>query len=498
MRSGLRLLLPRLSIKLLVIFELVLLIAICALLIAVKSKMREQIVVDMQNELRGIAGTAALQLDGDLLSAAQVEGPNQADAIARTRKVLEEIRIRNTLRPDNVYTFNRDAEGNIFRGVGPANSTRQRADARSEMIPVFDVGVVTTTDLFNDPAAGETISAYAPIRNRAGQIVSILEVNHQADEYFSRYRLLIIYFIIMGLIALLISSIVGWIVLNVLVINPIAKLKTAMLALARQDFRHRVKIHTHDEFEELGTTLNKMSQQLNIARAVQSSFIPKTLPNQSGYRIAAATEPCDATAGDYFDAFALDENRIAVLVADVTGHGLGPSLLMSACRSSLRALSTADLTPQQIIKRLDELLRHDLTDGRFITMIFGVLDANGTFTYTNAGHGPAMLAAEGRCRSLPPHRPPLGVELVHGVGDALQTTTQLSPGDRLLLYSDGVSEAMNDNHEQFGVARIERIVCNTSLDPDQVVQRILEAMHAHCGGPTMQDDVTILCVDRLG
>jgi serine phosphatase RsbU (regulator of sigma subunit) len=489
--------LPRsLRIKLLIFFELVLLIAILALLIPVKTKMREQVITDMQNELRAIAGTAALQLDGDTVQRAQSAGPQQADAIARTRDVLERIRIRNTLKPENIYTFYRDEHGNIFRGVAPEHVKRERADARAEMIPAFTVGVVSTTGLFDDPTAGETISAYAPIRDRAGEIVSILEINRQSDEYFTQYRLLIIFFIIVGLIALGISSILGWLVLNLLVIHPIAKLKEGMLALARQDFRHRVRLHTGDEFEELGATLDKMSRELNVARGVQQSFFPQTLPNQSGYRIAAAIEPCEATGGDYFDAFALDGERIAVVVADVTGHGLGPSLLMSACRSALRALTLTNLEPRDILTRLDQLLRGDLADGRFITMIFGVLESRGRFTFANAGHGPAMLVTRGACTTLSAHRPPLGVGDWKADGGPMQTTVQLQRGDRVFLCSDGVSEAMNDRHEQFGSDRIKTIVCDPAANPDQIVSRIRGELRMHCGGPTMTDDVTILCADR--
>lgn len=490
--------LPRsLSIKLLVIFELVLLIAIVALLIPVKNRMRDQITVGMQNELRAIVGTAALQLNGDVVSAAQKEGPGQSQAIAQTREVLNRIRIVNTLRPENIYTFYREGD-RVFEGVGPAENMVRRSDARSEMIDAFTVGIVSTTDLHDDPSAGETISAYAPIRNSAGEIVSILEVNRKADEYFALYRYAMIRNVLMALIALGISSVLGWFVLNLFVIDPIAKLKEAMIAMGRQDFRHRVKLHTGDELQELGDTLNKMSEQLNAARAVQESFIPKTLPSQSGYRIAAATEPCEATAGDYFDAFALDENRVAVLVADVTGHGLGPSLLMSACRSSLRALSTADLSPAQILDRLDELLRGDLVEGRFITMIFGVLDANGTFTFANAGHGPALIVLSGACTELTAHRPPLGVEASWSEEDEpTQTSYHMQIGDRVFLCSDGVSEAMNSHGEQFGIERIRRLVRDRSSDHAQVVERVRQAIREHCGGPAMKDDITILCVERV-
>jgi len=365
------------------------------------------------------------------------------------------------------------------------------------MIPAFSLGVVTTTGLLDDPSAGETVSAYAPIFNSAGSIVAILEINRQSEEYFTQYRLLIIFFIIVGLVALGISSVFGWLVLNLLVIHPISKLKEGMMALGRHDFRHRVKLSTGDEFEELGSTLNKMSEQLNVARAVQRSFMPQALPNQSGYRLAAATEPCEATAGDYFDAFALGPDRIAVLVADVTGHGLGPSLLMSACRSALRALTLANLEPSEILARLDELMRHDLSDGRFITMIFGVLESSGRFTFANAGHGPALMVTNGKCSSLPVHRPPLGVGDRTGDSELLQTTVQLQHGDRVFLCSDGVSEAMNAKHEQFGTQRITKIVCDTRATPDQVVNRIRGELHRHCGTPVMQDDITMLCVDRV-
>jgi serine phosphatase RsbU (regulator of sigma subunit) len=130
-------------------------------------------------------------------------------------------------------------------------------------------------------------------------------------------------------------------------------------------------------------------------------------------------------------------------------------------------------------------------------MIFGVLDADGTFTFTNAGHGPAMVVVGGACQVLPAHRAPLGVGFPSGEEEAKQTTLRLNSGDRVFLCSDGVNEAMDAHGEQFGLDRLARIVADLSIDQDQVVARVRDAIRGHTGLPMMKDDVTILCVDRV-
>ena len=129
-------------------------------------------------------------------------------------------------------------------------------------------------------------------------------------------------------------------------------------------------------------------------------------------------------------------------------------------------------------------------------MIYGVLDPDGTFTYANAGHAPAMCVHGGEVTQLPSHRPPLGVDVNVDFGQE-QTTVQLAPGDRVLLTSDGVNEAQNPQHKQFGFERIEAIVRDGTVECTQIVNQLRKDVANHRGNLPPNDDVTILCVDRL-
>jgi serine phosphatase RsbU (regulator of sigma subunit) len=326
--------------------------------------------------------------------------------------------------------------------------------------------------------------------------VGLLEVDKDSQEYFAEFYYYTRLTAALGLLSVAVSSILGWWVLERIVIKPLAVIREGIVALGRRDFTHRVKLSTNDELEDLGATLNGISKQLDIARLVQQGLFPRRLPSNPRYRIAAKSVPCDATGGDYYDAFTLDDGRIVVLVADVSGHGLGPSLLMASCRSALRGLSGTGLSPGLLVERLARMLTDELTDGRFITLVYGVLDDDGRFTYANCGHGPAVIASNGKLEQLGSHRPPLGIVVDNAVTD-LETTRTLMPGDRLFLASDGLTEAMDSTGEYLGFRRVEPVIRDRSATSNAVVERLHDVLVQHCGGPSTTDDVTMLCVDRL-
>jgi phosphoserine phosphatase RsbU/P len=163
----------------------------------------------------------------------------------------------------------------------------------------------------------------------------------------------------------------------------------------------------------------------------------------------------------------------------------------------LRALAGTHLRPAEILDRLHKLLQNDLRDGRFITLILAVLERDGTCTYANAGHAPAMFISKSGVKTMSSHRPPLGIEW-EIEEDESQTTIHLECGDRILFASDGVSEAFSASGELFGEKRIATIVGNQSNVCDAIVDQLRTAMHTHTGGGNRRDDVTILCVDRIG
>ncbi len=496
-----KLVLTKLSLKLLIISELVLIFTIIALLLPMRQQMRGQIIDDVQQKLLAIANTGAAQIDGDLHQQINHETPWDNPAIQTLRGQLARIRNANPeVTYNHIYTFHRMGDRVYFAVFLHEEDDPYRPqigesyELQKGMRAVFDEGRSFARDLYTDQY-GEWISAYAPIRNSAGAVVGLLEVDEDAPKYFARYRAVTRTTMALGFAALAVSSILGWFVLQRLVIAPLQAVHNGMQALSRQDFRHHVDLHTHDEFQELGETLNSLATELNAASKIQAGFFPNVLPTHPRYQLAASSIPCDAVGGDYYDVIELPGQRIAILVADVSGHGLGPSLIMASCRSALRALIASDAAPGAIIERLDRALAEDLATGHFITMLFGILENDGNFVYTNAGHGPAMYASKGQVRELGPHRAPLGVPMPPDEDD--QSTIRLRTGDRLFISSDGVSEAAAPDGDLFGHQRITKIIANTESDAGTVVETIRERVDHHLAGGKHTDDITMICVDRI-
>lgn len=490
----------RLSTKLLIISELVLLVLAFALLWPARSGMREQVIIDLQNQLAAIASTAALHLDGDLHERVMNSQDPQDPAFLAMRNQLRAIRDANGLASDHIYTFYFGKDEKLHFGVMPHDGDPFIGDIykmKNHHLAALNSGITAVSDLYED-VNGLWISAAAPIRDPAGNVVGILEVTQPSETYFARYNRLLLISTATALVGLAISSLLGYIVLRKLVIRPVGQIHEGLEALGRHEFGHRVNLNTRDEFQTLGDALNVISDQLNVASTIQAGFFPDELPACSGYRMAGASEPCDATGGDYYDAFVLDEKRTAVVIADVTGHGLGPSLLMATCRSALHALAHTGLEPGDLLQRLEQQLERDLTEGRFITMVMGILHEDGRFVYANAGHAPAMISSESTGTiHLPSHRPPLGV-IIPLDDEELQSEIQLQPGDRVLLASDGVNEAQNTQDVQFGFDPIQRVIDDGDLACDQVVATLRRDVGAHRHPRPADDDLTILCIDRVG
>ena len=161
---------------------------------------------------------------------------------------------------------------------------------------------------------------------------------------------------------------------------------------------------------------------------------------------------------------------------------------MASCRSALRALAHTDLSPAALIDRLENQLMRDLTDGRFITMIFGVLHPCGRFDYANAGHAPAMAwTAQDGVFHLPSHRPPLGIQVP--LDEPPESSVQLQPGDRVLLASDGVNEAQAPDRKQFGFDPIEGLMRDNNLPSDALITRLRDDVTRHRGVAPANDDV---------
>jgi len=493
-----------LSVKLLLVGEAILILLVISMVVPIRLYMRDMAIRDIQQEMRSIAATAALQMDPDLHHQVALTQDPEHPAFIELRDRLRRIVAANGFEPDNIYTFFADQQEGVLRFGVMAHDEPFVGDpypVHEHQAMAAQSGQVYASGVFADDF-GEWIAAVAPIRNDAGEVLGLLEVARRADAYFARIDQTILITTLAALGGLLLSSIVGYLVLRKLVIHPVRVIHDGMVALAQHDFGHRVELDTGDEFEELGDALNNMSDQLNVARSIQAGFVPQDPPEQPGYVFAYRSDPCDATGGDYIDAFDLPNGDTAILVADVTGHGLGPSLIMASCRSALRALAQTGLPPGQLLEKLEQQVADDLTDGRFITMVLGILSPDGKFTYANAGHAPALVVRGREVIRLEAHRFPLGIFLesdepdVWG-GTEVQTELQLEPGDRVVFTSDGVNETQDTHNEQFGVTRIEAVAQRRDLDAHAFVDLLHNQITLHRAGLPPVDDITMLCVDRV-
>jgi phosphoserine phosphatase RsbU/P len=244
-------------------------------------------------------------------------------------------------------------------------------------------------------------------------------------------------------------------------------------------------------------TLLRIEEQVRLARDIQTNLLPKEAPSIQGYQVAGRTLPAENVGGDYFDFIPGSlPTRWSICLGDVSGKGLPAALLMANLQATIRGQSLSACEPAECIARSNRLLYRSTGDGRFATLVYGILDASShIFTYCNAGHNPPyLISSRGEVQTLKTGGVLLG--LLEGYSFE-QGTVPLEPGDRLVLFSDGISEAMNGAHEEFGEARLlETLRTHSDLAPAPLMDRVFAAARRHAGEAPQSDDMTMVVVQR--
>ncbi len=245
--------------------------------------------------------------------------------------------------------------------------------------------------------------------------------------------------------------------------------------------------------------LEKLERDLDIARDIQFGLLPEELPSTPGFEIAGWNRPADKTGGDYFDWLTLPDGRTLFTLADVTGHGIGPALIVAVYRAYMRA-SAADghVELSTIIGRVNDLLCVDIPDGRFITAAMGLISPDEhQVELLSAGQAP-MLFYESTTSTLQNWDAddiPLGIS--DGVEFDRGRNIVFSPGDMLVLTTDGFFEAVNAADEQFGIQAVEQFIReHHQLPPDEFIQKLYQEVRAHTAGEAQADDLTALVIKR--
>ena len=262
---------------------------------------------------------------------------------------------------------------------------------------------------------------------------------------------------------------------------------------------HRTKEHLEQRNVELqqkverGTARLEMQEaELQRAREIQQSLLPRNIPQIPGFEIAGAWQPASMVSGDYYDVLPLSDHKLGICIADVSGKGVSAALLMANVQAAVRAYASESESPAQVCGKVNRLLCENIATGKFVTFLYAILDGDErSFQYCNAGHLYPILVSRGSVGMLEQGGAVLGVFPAWTYEDSV---IDLKAGDRLLLFTDGITEASDTNGQEFEETRIAAFAkANATLSASELDNRLLAQVTDFCGAH-FQDDATLLVI----
>ena len=249
-----------------------------------------------------------------------------------------------------------------------------------------------------------------------------------------------------------------------------------------------VAVHNARRFQSERAEREIMSREAQEARLMQQALLPKASPYIPGFVISGLTVPAGAVGGDWYDFICFPDGRLGLVLADVSGKGTAAALLMSATRGMLRSLAEACCTPGEVLTKLNELLVEDFPAGKFVTLIYAVLDPKTrVLTFANAGHlHPLFIDDQGAHFLNTECGLPLGISC----GEYSETEVNLSEGSRLVFYSDGITEAENREDQEYGLERLTQHAAR----PGSSAVTIVDDVRSFVNGSVVRDDATVVFV----
>ncbi len=258
------------------------------------------------------------------------------------------------------------------------------------------------------------------------------------------------------------------------------------LSMMREALKHRAQ-------------LLALHQELRVARDMQMSILPQRFPSTARCETHAIMTPAQDVGGDFYDVFHLPEQRLGIVMADVSGKGVPAALFMMVSRTLVKGNAVSNLSPGEALTQVNNLLGEENERAMFVTLLFGIFDTTtGSFTYANAGHcAPYLVRSGEKPREMPSTQGiALGVVPDFPYSEA---TVRLDPGDRIFLYTDGVPEAEAPNKELFEDYRLKDILEGVAeKSPEEMNRAVLDAVREFSGGEHQSDDITCLTLAYHG
>ena len=255
-----------------------------------------------------------------------------------------------------------------------------------------------------------------------------------------------------------------------------------------------------EEWREALSSRDKLvalQNELDVASGIQQSILPTVFPSRNDYQIYASMEPARNVGGDFFDVVRLEGNRVGLAIADVSDKGVPAALFMMSSRTWMKGAAISSPEPGTVLGEVNALLHEDNETQMFVTVLYAVYDPEtGEFTYASGGHDAPLLVHPDGSSELLPLTGGIALGIVSDLAYG-QNSVVLDHGDTLVLYTDGVTEAMNGEGEQFGIERLHKVFSDRApKDANEAAHKIFEAVNTFADGAAQSDDITCLTLRR--
>ena len=482
---------------------------------------RRSVMNEIRHQAMGVAIAAAAAINSDDIVQIQTAADTNKEAYARIQQYLGRVQSSN---PDirYVYTMRRSPKDNTresdyeyvvdmaardVNGDGMIDGAEicelpGKAYSASNLPELVKAWYYPSADpdISPDPPYPDLISGYAPIKNSHGQTLAIVGVDVTAATVRTK------------LVALRGVILLVWLALSLLTM-AVVKLYYQQMEVLEHNQELSAELAERNSMllaanDQLSRNNEKFRRELRLAQSVQMGFMPKSFPRPDKITFDKYYLACDMLGGDLFDVFNIDEDHVAIYMADIAGHGVSAALisgLLKMAVSSVREHEThtaAGLTatifqPELVLVALNEMIARELPEYEFITLLYAVLDIpRYTLTVASAGHlSPIHYDAVDRkaAKWNVPTGPALGLmpQAAYPV-----TEKRVAPGDKVIFYTDGLTEAMNPQNEEFGDApMMELVEAAGTQSPAQIVAAVKHAIDKHRGGREANDDFALLVAE---
>jgi len=391
-----------------------------------------------------------------------------------------------------------------------------------ELPPVTSENIVIMEGEYQEAVTGRWVRTRLFIKKIVGPdlrgqgYVNLFLDARQIDEQLSN---LLKVSILLAILVIVLGGIVGFFMAR-WVTRPVQVLMEDMAIVSNGDLTHKSRVDSADEVGVLASSFDKMTDslkmahqreletkalehELNLAREIQYNLLPKEIPTIPGYDIAARYFPCFEVSGDYYDIMQLDDDNLGIIVADVSGKGVGASMIMTMTRSLIRMESERNLSTADTLKKVNRILARDLRRGMFVTAMYCILNIRtGMLKVSSAGHNPLVVWRNDQKR----HElfNPNGIALGFDRGPVFDRTIKeesilMNPGDFVVSFTDGVTESMDENDEELGGERFYKFVGDMhKLEPQRFIDAVMKHLDEYKGQASQHDDITLVCIKRTG